>query len=553
MTTDVRPNDFFEGPGAVDKFEALKDKFVAKGLAIDSLAQSGQIAFSPKEGAVKSGAASREELLVKAGVTPDMIKEWTTSLPVPSTAVAQAALTPYDYEAEVLWLVPNDTPVRNTVAREKGVGEGTEYRRLTGISNSRTAGAANLSPFFVSEGTANVTNNVNLNRAAIMAEVGDKTWTQYVEMGLQTQVSMKYQFAAQGYADIRALAHLAMLRSGWFAEENAILNGRSTAFPITSLAATAEQSTTVTSGSGLPAITASTPTGDVYITFSSSWGESKALKLTAISVSAGFGIDIDISAGIPTGAIATNVYINDGTNLWKGTTAYSNAAEIPSPTVFVNVGLSATAPSTTADNGSYPNYVYGGTLVANAASGTVVGYDGMLNTFTGANSGYTTSVNAALSTSAPFSELYTAFQTLAQNNAARPDMVITTYSIRAAMWQLVQAANSASTNFRVNLQSGDGGAIVGDAVTAVVNSATGDTVNVQGHRFAQPGTIIIHSTKVPWADSNVNATVKIKSVVSDMVLDFPQVGMTYDAQTYFYGTCLLQAPVLSGAIIGVLN
>src|SRR6202521_2730985 len=270
--TEVRPNDFFDGPGAVDKFEALKDKFVAKGLATDALAARGEITFEKKAGAVKTGVSGREELLVKAGVSPDMIKEWTTSLPVPSTAVAQAALTPYDYEAEVLWLVPNDTPIRNTVAREKGVGEGTEYRRLTGISNSRTAGAANLSPFFVTEGTANITNNVNLNRAAIMAEAGDKTWQQYVEMGLQSQVSMKYQFAAQGYADIRALSHLALLRSGWFAEENALLNGTTTAFPITSLAATAEQSTVVTSGSGLPAITASTPTGDVYITFSSSWG-----------------------------------------------------------------------------------------------------------------------------------------------------------------------------------------------------------------------------------------------------------------------------------------
>src|ERR1035437_5242471 len=181
-------------------------------------------------------------------MTPELItaQDWTSSTPVASTAVAQAALTPYDYESELIWLVPNDTPVRNTVARTKGVVEVCEYRRITGLSNSRTAGAANLSPFFVSEGSANVTNNVNLNRAPIMSEVGDKTWKPYVEMGLQSQVSMKYQFAAQGYANIRALSHLGLLRSGWFAEENAILNSTSAITSISGLSATAASSGTNT-------------------------------------------------------------------------------------------------------------------------------------------------------------------------------------------------------------------------------------------------------------------------------------------------------------------
>ena len=539
--TDVRPNDFFEGPGAVEKFENLKDRMVQKGLAIDALAARGEIGFEKKEGAVLKGAAAQNELLIKAGVSADVIKEWTTSAPVASTAVAQAGLTPYDYEQEVLWLVPDDTPIRNTVAREKGVGEGTEYRRLTGISNSRTAGAANLSPFFVSEGTANVTNNVNLNRAAIMAEVGDKTWKPYVEMGLQSQVSMKYQFAAQGYADIRALSHLGLLRSGWFAEENALLNGTSVATSVAGISATAAASGTNTG-------TASVTGGAVLFTLSSAWGESKAVSAGTVTLTTGQGIALTFTGAIPVGVVAVNTYVTTSAGVYyKGTTQLTTGA---TPTVFA---LVTALPSTSADNGSYPNYVYGGTLVSNAIAGTVVGYDGMISNFTGANTGYTSSLNAALSTTSPFTELQTAFGTLAQGNAARPDLIITTYSIRAAMWNLVQAANSAATNFRVNLQTGSGGAVIGDAVSAVVNASTGDTVDVQGHRFSPTGTIIIHSTKVPWADSNVSATIKVKSVVDQMVLDFPQIGMTYDAQTYFYGTALFEAPVLSGSIVNVLN
>ena len=538
---EIRPSDIFDGPNAVEKFEALKGQIAQKAAAVDALASRGEIAFEKKAGAVLKGRAAQEELLAKAGVTADVVKEWSTTDPIASTAIAQAALTPYDYEQEVLWLVPNDTPIRNSVARQKGVGEGTEYRRLTGISNSRTAGAANVSPYFVSEGTANVTNGVNLNRANIMAEVGDKTWKPYVEYGLQSQVSMKYQFAGQGFADIRALSHLALLRSGWFAEENQLLNSTSVATSIAGLSATAAASGT---GTGLPAVT----TGAVLFTLSSAWGESQAVSAGTVTLTAGQGIALTFTGTIPAGVVAVNTYITTtGPLYWKGTTVLTTGA---TPTTFAQV---AALPSTAADNGSYPNYVFGGTLIPNASSGSVVGYDGMISNFTGSASGYSKVLNAALSTASPFSELETAFATLAQGNAARPDKIITTYSIRGAFWDMLKNGNSGATNFRANFNIGNDGVVAGGAVASIVNQATGDVIDVVGHRFAPAGTIVIHSTKVPWADSNVSATIKVKSVVDQMVLDFPQLGMSYDAQTYGYGTALFQAPVLSGAIVNVLN
>lgn len=541
MTTDIRPNDLFDGPGAVDKFESLKERMVAKAAATDALASRGEIAFEKGVGAKLTGKAAQEAELVKAGVSPDLIKEWSTSAPVASSAIAQAALTPYDYEQEVLWLVPNDTPIRNTVAREKGVGEGTEYRRLTGLSNSRTAGAANLSPFFVSEGTANITNNVNLNRASIMSEVGDKTWTPFVEMGLQSQVSMKYQFAGQGFADIRALSHLALLRAGWFAEENALLNSTSSATSISGLSATAASSGT---GTGLPATTS----GAVLFTLSSAWGESQAVSAGTVTVTSGQGIALTITGTLPAGVTAINTYLTAaGPVYYKGTTNLTTGA---TPTTFAVV---TALPSTSADNGSYPNYTFGGTLISNATANSAVGYNGIIAAFSGANGGYVKALNAALSTTSPFTEFETAFQTLAQQNAARPDVIYTTYSIRTALWDLLKNGNSGATNVRINAQIGDNGVVAGSAVASIVNQATGDTVDIVGHRFMPAGVAVIHSTKVPWADSNVSATVKVKSVVDNMVLDFPQLGMSYDAQTYFYGTALMQAPILSGVLTNINN
>ncbi len=539
-TIVAKPSDFFQGPDAVERFENLKQNLARKAAEVDALAREGQIVFEKKAGSRLIGKAAQVAEMVKAGVSPDIVKEWSSTAPVSNSPIANASLTPYDYEQEVLSLVPNDTPIRNTVARTKGEGQGFEYRRITGVSNSRTAGAANVSPFFVSEGTANTQYGVNLNRAPLMSEVGDKFFAPYIEMGLQSQVSMKYQFAGQGFADIRALSHLYLLRSGWFAEENALLNSSATALNITGASYTAAADSGTT-GTGLPALTSA----PVTVTFSNAWGESQAISAGTVTITAGQGIKATTPT-IPAGTVAVNTYVNNSGTYYKGTTVLTTGA---SPKTFSTV---TALPSTTADNGSVGNYQFGGTLIANASSGSVVSYNGMVSEFL-ASGGYVSSLNGTLSTASPFVELETAFASLAQSNAARPDLVITTYSIRTALWDLLKSGNSGATNYRVNLETGENGIISGGAVASVVNPATGDTVAIQGHRFASPGLMIIHSTRVPWQDSNIGATVQVRSVVDNMVLDFPQVGMSYDAQTYSYGTAVFQAPVLSGIITNINN
>ena len=67
------------------------------------------------------------------------------------------------------------------------------------------------------------------------------------------------------------------------------------------------------------------------------------------------------------------------------------------------------------------------------------------------------------------------------------------------------------------------------------------------------GVAVIHSTSVPWADSGVTATMKVSNVVDTMVIDWPQIGMSYDQSTYTYGTVVFEAPILSGIITNILN
>ena len=111
--------------------------------------------------------------------------------------------------------------------------------------------------------------------------------------------------------------------------------------------------------------------------------------------------------------------------------------------------------------------------------------------------------------------------------------------------------NASTASYRINLQAGDNGVIMGGAVAGVVNPATGKMVDIVAHRYMPYGAATIHSWTVPWPDSGVSSTMKVVNNVDTMVIDWPQIGMTYDRSTYRYGTLIFEAPVLSGIITNI--
>jgi hypothetical protein len=533
-----KPSDLFDG-NVVQNFQALKSLLIEAGNEGIRMRNEGEVlGFTKGVGVVLNedsvmrkmlaNSPQVQAMLSKAGLTPDAIKEWELGNPIAQTPIQYTGITPYFVEGALLMLIPKDLHLRNRTPREKGVGQGIEYRRLTSVSNSGGS-SPNVSPFFSSTTNTINVNGVTLNRPNQIAYSGDATFAPFVEMGLSDSVSMQQQFASQGFTDAQAVSMLALLWADMLGEERALLYASTTAFVVSGSSGTAADDNTVT-GSGLPAATATA----VYATFSNGQGESKAITLTGTpTTAAGDGIKITSLVGVPTGTLAVNIYANYSGTYYKGTTS-ATTNPLPSPTKFATV---TALPSTSADNGS----------------GNALAYNGMITEYSNpALSGYQLALNAALSTDNPGGEFETALETLYVEQGADPDAIYYTGSIATALYNLLKN-NAQNVSYRINLQTGENGVIMGGSVGGVVNPATSKMVDFIVHRYMPPGVAVIHSWEVPWADSGVTSCMKVVNTVDTMVIDWPQIGMSYDRSTYRYGRVIFEAPVLSGIITNIQN
>jgi len=92
---------------------------------------------------------------------------------------------------------------------------------------------------------------------------------------------------------------------------------------------------------------------------------------------------------------------------------------------------------------------------------------------------------------------------------------------------------------------------IGAMVTGVANEATGTMLDLVTHRFIPAGTMLIHQKQLPFPDSGVAQTVEVHNVVDSLILEWPQIGFTYDISSYTYGTVAFRAPAWSGIITGI--
>ena len=118
------------------------------------------------------------------------------------------------------------------------------------------------------------------------------------------------------------------------------------------------------------------------------------------------------------------------------------------------------------------------------------------------------------------------------------------------MWNAVTAGGT-TNSYRVNLTAGQDGTTLGGAVAGISNPATGTVAQFKVHRYMPAGTAVLHSTRVPWADSNVAATLKVVAAADTMYVNWPEIGFSRDASTYTLGTACFEAPVLDGIITGI--
>jgi len=268
----------------------------------------------------------------------------------------------------------------------------------------------------------------------------------------------------------------------------------------------------------------------VLTTVSNQTTSSQVLKLVITPVAGALGYNVYI--GATTGA-ANAKY--QGTI--KGTTGYI-------------VGTGSTAAGDTLVYSTTSTIL--GSRASSDTSAYATGYDGILPTVLGANSGYNNRINSTFSTSNPGVEYQTVFASLYDSVKADPDLVLLNGNDRK---QLSDAIKSGSTaNYRLNITNpGEaGGTTYGSIVTGLQNEVTGKAVDLEVHPWLPQGVSPVLSFTLPIPDTEVSDVWSNFMVQDYMGIQWPVTQFAYEFSTYFRGTFFCTAPAWNGAVSGIV-
>jgi len=531
----------------VKRFEAYKSALSTVQAQTLNSARRGELSFTPTVGITKSVSAASKIEELKTEITKavsgdqlaavesslaglaDLQKDLTLTSPLNSTISGVSGLVPYNLDPVLSLLIPKELYLRNSTARIKAQGQALEFRRITGVSNAGVGGVANLSTFFNSTSASTSFGGVSLNRPTKITYAADKIVKSFVEQGVSDSVSLQAEFAGAGFSDLRQLSHTALIWAHFLGEERNMLNAVSTALSTSGLTFTASNDTT---GTGLPATSSSA----VYVTLSSAYGETAGVSAgTVTNATAGQGVKVAISGTVPYSAVAVNIYVVVSGTTYKTTTPLLSSA-------VAGLGYSSITGTYPSTDGSYNSSA--------AGSNSATGYDGFISTFA-QSGGYQKQFNGSVSAQNEAGGfLQDAFISLFNSTMADPEVVITTAAIRRALAAAIQT-NSSNAAYRLNYQTGDNGVVLGSLVNALQNEATGTMVELVTHRFMPAGVAIVHQKQLPFPDSGVSQTVEAHNVVDSMIIEWPQIGFSYDISSYTYGSLAFRAPAWSGIVTGL--
>lgn len=551
-------DEAFSGKTRVRELE--KGRYTLEKMApdVDTSRFDGMFDELTKSLGDKNGAKMANDLATfKSNLISELTKSntgWSPGYPTGNTTVNSfTGLVPVDLTGPAKFLVPLETPLRNTIPRERGEGTAARYKRITSVTNSGQAGGASQAlPFYSSTSSANVTfgsnsptfggsGGVGLNRPPLIQYNADDQVVPYMELGFSDEVTMQGQFTALGFEDLRGLSHTAILYAHLMGEERADLFGRgssslgyagSVAAPTVASATGSSTGGTIGAGTYSVYLTSNTGTGD---------GLPSTVATTAALTGSTNSIAIAITPPEPTGALTYGV--------WVGTTAGTANAHFQGYFTPINV---SGVPTITLTTYTSTSAVLGGSPTDGSFSS--LAYDGFLSVATNpALTGYFARQNGTLSTLSPLSEFETPLAFMYVNNGVDIDEIWTTPAVRVEISQVMRSqTNSGHGNgYITNLNSGDGSVTAGTVVSGMLNPQTGKVVRIAGHRFMPQGTALFRSTSIPFANSNVAAPVAKRNVQDYMAIDWPQIQMTYDLSTYQIGTLVHYAPAWNGCIVGI--
>ena len=465
-------------------------------------------------------------------------KEITLTVPLASSFAA------YDLEAPAKLLTPRPTPLRNRIVRKKGIGTSHRIKRITGYTGTGTGGQGNIWPG-ITQTTQNnfapgAANPLWLERGPQISYTADDLNFPYFSYGLSDQVSWDAQFSGEGYQDLRQLSTTSTLFATMLMEERMMLYARGTQSPYSGVLSSPVATGTVRDKTSTESNITGVTGGHIYVYVTASagsFGESTSAAGVDVTVANNAKV-VDVNITGVAGAVAYNIYVSTGASdpgrasaFYVGTTALAGTA------AFTIQGALAVA-------GNVPP--------ASNTSAYDTGYDGIIPTVLGANTGYNNNINTTFSTSNPGVEYQTVFYNLYNNVKADPDEILINGSDRKQLSDAIK--NGSTANYRLNLSQTEAGDYVGGAtIGALYNEITGKMVPLTVHPWLQQGVSPVLSYTLPIPDTQVSDVWANVMVQDYMGMSWPVIQNSYDFSTYFRGTFLCYAPAWNGAVSGIKN
>ena len=462
------------------------------------------------------------------------------------TSPLSTSFAAFDLEAPAKLLTPRPTPLRNRIPRKKGVGTSHRVKRITGYTGTGTGGVGNTWPG-ITESTTTAFGSINYERGPKISYSADDLVLPYNSYSLSDSVSFDANFSGLGYQDLRQLSSTSTLYATMLMEERMMLMARGTASGYAGALTAPTFVLASPVASGQTALAANTyyvnVTADAGIS-GSGFGESILGTEASTAVASGDVLTIAVSTAV-SGALGYNIYVGTAT----GAANLKYQGTLRGTGTFTIQGASALV------SGNNAAFTTTGAAASRASADTsayATGYDGILPTVLGANSGYNNQINAAFSTSNPGAEYQTVFARLYDSVKADPDLVLLNGNDRK---QLSDAIKSGSTaNYRLTINDpGTGGNTYGSIVTGLQNEVTGKAVDLEVHPWLPQGVSPVLSFTLPIPDTEVSDVWSNFLVQDYMGIQWPVTQFAYEFSTYFRGTFFCTAPAWNGAVSGITS
>jgi hypothetical protein len=554
----------FSAPKVADLFSDASPKEAAERMEeftselSKSLSNSSSI---PGQAPQADPTAQLEALVANKSLTPDAASGLQNALAaqrlamqdiqkdITLTSPLSTSFAAFDLEAPAKMLTPRPTPLRNRIPRKKGVGTSHRQKQILGYTGTGTGGVGNTWPG-ITQDTTTTFGAINYERGPKIAYAAQDLILPYNSYSLSDSVTFDANFSGLGYQDLRQLSSTSTLYATMLMEERMMLMARGTASGYSgALAAPTFTVASPVAASGQTALAATNyfinVTADAGIS-GNGFGESiLGTESASTAVASGDVLTITVSTPV-VGALGYNIYV--GTTTGAANLKYQGTLKGTGTFTIQGAGTQGL----TGNNAAFTTTGAAASRASADTSAYATGYDGILATVLGPNSGFNNAINSTFSTSNPGGEFQTAFAAMYQNVKADPDVVLLNGNDRKQLSDAIKSGSNANYRLVIN-NPGEDGTTYGSVVTGLQNEVTGKSVDLMVHPWLNQGVAPILSFTLPIPDTEVSDVWANFLVQDYMGIQWPVTQFSYDFSTYFRGTFFCSAPAWNGAVSGIVN